>query len=121
MRTALLLTQEMDSYNTELQEEIKGGGGGGGGFGVLSIREDFKDTAHWTAQITTDGNGMAQVSVELPDNLTTWRLDVRAVTADTKVGQATNDVQTTKPLLVSPQTPRFFVVGDMRNGGGQCP
>ena len=117
VRTALLLTQEMDSYNAELQEEIKGGGGGGGGFGVMTIRENFKDTAHWTAQITTDANGVAQVSVELPDNLTTWRLDVRAVTADTKVGQATNDIQTTKPLLVSPQTPRFFVVGDMATVG----
>ena len=57
VRTALLLTLEMDSFNQELQEEIKGGGGGGGGFGVMTIRENFKDTAHWTAQITTDAVG----------------------------------------------------------------
>lgn len=112
VRTAVLLTQNMDAFNTELEEEIKGGGGGGGDFGVLTIRENFKDTAHWTGQITTDANGVAEVSIELPDNLTTWRLDVRAVTEDTLVGQATNDIRTTRPLLVEPQTPRFFVVED---------
>ncbi len=119
VRTALLLTKEMDSFNEELQEEIKGGGGGGGGadFGVIGVRDNFKDTAHWTGQITTDANGMAQIAVELPDNLTTWELDVRAVTADTKVGQATNQIKTTKPLLVSPQTPRFFIVGDQASIG----
>ncbi|MEM7799038.1 MAG: Ig-like domain-containing protein [Chloroflexota bacterium] len=115
--TALLLTKEMDSFNEELQAEIKGGGGGGGDFGVITVREEFKDTAHWTAQITTDRSGEAQISVELPDNLTTWRLDVRAVTKDTKVGQAVNDIVTTKPLLVSPLTPRFFVVDDVVSVG----
>ncbi|MBK8431330.1 MAG: Ig-like domain-containing protein [Chloroflexi bacterium] len=117
VRTALFLTKNMDSYNAELQEQIKGGGGGGGDGGIMSIREDFKDTAHWVGQLQTDANGVATFSVELPDNLTTWRLDVRAITADTLVGQATNDVQTTRPLLVSPQTPRFFVQGDAASVG----
>ena len=117
VRTALFLTKNMDSYNAELQEQIKGGGGGGGDMGVMSIREEFKDTAHWVAQVQTDANGVATFSVELPDNLTTWRMDVRAITADTLVGQATNDVQTTRPLLVSPQTPRFFVQGDVASVG----
>ncbi|MCB8921737.1 MAG: Ig-like domain-containing protein [Ardenticatenaceae bacterium] len=110
--TALLLTRNMDAYNAELQEQIKGGGGGGGDFGIMTIREDFPDTAYWRGQITTDANGEATVSITLPDNLTTWRMDARAVTEDTKVGQATHDIVTTKPVLVSPLTPRFFVVGD---------
>ncbi len=112
VQTALLLTHEMDSYNLELQEQIKGGGGGAGEFGVLAVRGDFKDTAYWSAQVMTDASGVARVSVRLPDNLTTWRMDARAVTADTRVGQGTNDIQTTLPLLINPQTPRFFVVGD---------
>ncbi len=56
--------------------------------------------------------GKAVVSVTLPDNLTTWRLDGRGVTVDTKVGQATVDIQTSLPLLVRPVLPRFFVVAD---------
>jgi len=46
------------------------------------------------------------------DNLTTWRMDARAVTVDTRVGQTSVDIISTKPLLVRPQTPRFFVAGD---------
>ncbi|MDJ0754561.1 MAG: Ig-like domain-containing protein [Ardenticatenaceae bacterium] len=112
VRTSLLLTKEMDSFNQELQDEFKGGGGGGGDFGVIEVREEFKDTAFWSAQIQTDSSGTANVTIDLPDNLTTWRMDARAVTLDTRVGQATADIQTTLPLLVEPQTPRFFVVGD---------
>ncbi|MFK7802516.1 MAG: Ig-like domain-containing protein [Anaerolineae bacterium] len=110
--TALLLTKEMDSFNAEVEDEAKGGGGGFGAEGITSVREIFKDTAFWSAVINTDANGKAKAEVTLPDNLTTWRLDARAITADTKVGQATNDIVSTRPLLVSPQTPRFFVIGD---------
>jgi len=44
--------------------------------------------------------------------LTTWRMDARAATLETQVGQAMQDIVTSKPLLVRPQTPRFFVAGD---------
>jgi alpha-2-macroglobulin len=39
-------------------------------------------------------------------------MDARAVTTDTRVGQTTLDIMSTKALLISPQTPRFVVVGD---------
>src|SRR5262249_6500109 len=45
-------------------------------------------------------------------NLTTWRLTALAVTKDTLVGQATNEIVSTKPLLIRPQAPRFLVGGD---------
>ena len=54
----------------------------------------------------------ATVSVELPDNLTTWRMGARGVTADTLVGQADVDIVSTKDLLIRPVAPRFFVVND---------
>ena len=79
---------------------------------MIEVRQDFPDTAYWLARVMTGPDGKATVTVTLPDNLTTWRLDGRAVTADTKVGQATLDLISTRPLLVRPQTPRFFVVGD---------
>ena len=110
--TATFLALNMDAYNEELEDEIKGGGGGAGTYGVQKIREEFPDTTFWEGQLVTDENGRATVAITLPDNLTTWRMDVRAVTADTKVGQATQDIISTLPVLVSPQTPRFFIVGD---------
>lgn len=89
------------------------GGKGGGGDGMLTvIREDFPDTAYWNATIVTDADGRASVSLALPDNLTTWQVEVRGLTHDTRVGQAQMQVVTSKDLLVRPVTPRFMVTGD---------
>jgi uncharacterized protein YfaS (alpha-2-macroglobulin family) len=88
-------------------------GGGGGEVGEAPfVRERFPDTSYWRAPIVTDENGEAHVSVTLPDSLTTWQADLRAVTADTRVGGAEASVITTKDLLVRPVTPRFLVLGD---------
>jgi uncharacterized protein YfaS (alpha-2-macroglobulin family) len=89
-----------------------GGGKGADVYGVIDIREDFKDTAFWQASVVTDENGEAEITLTLPDNLTIWRMDARAVTLDTLVGDGEKDLRSTKPLLIRPQTPRFFVVGD---------
>jgi alpha-2-macroglobulin len=91
------------------------GGGGGGGMDELIAsltRGDFRDTAYWTGALTTDTDGRAQVRLSLPDNLTTWQVQVRGLTQDTRVGQAEIDVLVTKDLLVRPVTPRFLVLGD---------
>lgn len=117
VRTALILTQNMDAFNQALEEEIKGGGGGDGLYGVDTVRQKFLDTAYWEGQLQTGADGEASVTVTLPDNLTTWRMDARAVTKETQVGQTTVDIVTTLPLLVEPQTPRFFVVGDKAQVG----
>ena len=76
-----------------------------------TVRSAFADTAFWAPEVETDASGKATVSVTWPDNLTTWRMDARAVTQDTRVGQATLDLISTRLLLVRPQTPRFFVAG----------
>ena len=88
------------------------GGGGGELDQPVRIREEFLDTAYWKADIITGADGKAQVRVPLPDNLTTWQLEARGVTQDTKVGEDSNLVTSTKELLVRPVTPRFFVTGD---------
>jgi uncharacterized protein YfaS (alpha-2-macroglobulin family) len=60
----------------------------------------------------TGVDGRASLEVKLPDNLTTWSLDARALTRETEVGQATSEVMATLPLLIRPVAPRFFVVDD---------
>ncbi|MGE3958739.1 MAG: alpha-2-macroglobulin [Vicinamibacterales bacterium] len=76
------------------------------------VRKDFPDTVFWSATVTTDAAGMARVRVDYPDSLTTWRLTVRAVTADTHVGSAVARALTTKDLILRVVTPRFLTEGD---------
>ncbi|HMD80251.1 MAG TPA: alpha-2-macroglobulin family protein, partial [Anaerolineales bacterium] len=90
-----------------------GGGGGGGDGGIpIVVREEFPDTAYWNPSLITNSEGRGQVTMTLPDTLTTWQVDVRGLTVDTRVGQAETQIVSTKPLLVRPVTPRFLVVGD---------
>ncbi len=120
VNTALSLVASMEEYNANLKDQIsegrgQGSGGGGKGIGlpgVPEIRSNFPDTALWKAAVETDADGKASVTVRLPDNLTTWRMDARAATLDTRVGQTRLDLVSTRPLLVRPQAPRFFIAGD---------
>ncbi|MCI0709323.1 MAG: Ig-like domain-containing protein [Chloroflexi bacterium] len=76
------------------------------------IRENFEQTPLWEPTVVTGTDGSASVTVELPDNLTTWSLDVKALTVETRVGDAKDELLVTLPLLVRPATPRFLVVDD---------
>jgi uncharacterized protein YfaS (alpha-2-macroglobulin family) len=117
--TSMPIGLSIEDYNATIEQSLaqglgmgSGGGKGEGDLGVIAVRQNFPDTAFWDAHVVTGDNGQATVVATLPDNLTTWRMDARAVTANTLVGQAKVDIVSTKPLLVRPQTPRFFVVGD---------
>lgn len=88
------------------------GGKGGGGLDDDRLRQDFQNTAYWTAQLVTGADGAATVDVKMPDNLTTWHMDVRAVSGDTLVGEGQNELVSTQPLLLRPALPRFLRVGD---------
>lgn len=76
------------------------------------VRQEFRDTAYWNADIRTDGDGIARVSVDLPDNLTTWRVTARAVTVDTQVGESSTSILVTQDIVNRPALPRFAVRGD---------
>jgi uncharacterized protein YfaS (alpha-2-macroglobulin family) len=114
--TSALLTINRDRMSAQLSEGAKGGGGGGDGAGI-EVRSNFPDIAYWRADLTTDAQGVITFSVDLPDNLTTWRLVAKAVTEDTKVGNTTYDVVATKDLQVRPLLPRFFTAGDQADIG----
>lgn len=115
--TSTGLTSSVDQITQEVLDTVKGGGGGFGEGGIFDIREEFIDTPFWEARIITDENGLAEVSTTLPDNLTTWVMDARAITlggetGPTLVGQTTYELLSTLPVLVRPVTPRFFIAGD---------
>jgi uncharacterized protein YfaS (alpha-2-macroglobulin family) len=88
------------------------GEGDGQSVPVPMIRDNFADTAVWLANVPTDPNGEAEISVNLPDNLTTWKLRAWVMGPQTQVGEASVEVITRKNVLVRLQAPRFFVEKD---------
>lgn len=77
-----------------------------------TVRESFADTALWVASLTTDAEGRAEVSLDMPENLTTWMVRAWGLGSGTRVGEGTARVVTTKNLLLRLQAPRFFVEKD---------
>ncbi|MBN1583260.1 MAG: Ig-like domain-containing protein [Anaerolineae bacterium] len=112
IQTSGSLVVNIDRVAEELPLQEGKGGGGGGDAGEGLVRTNFADTAYWNPMVRTDADGHATVEVALPDNLTTWRLRGRGVTADTLLGESTTDVMSTLDLLVRTVAPRFFVIGD---------
>ncbi|MBI4671424.1 MAG: hypothetical protein HY741_07110 [Chloroflexi bacterium] len=112
MQTSASWVRSVERINQNVQAEAKGGGGGGAPEESSPVRRNFQDTAYWKADVVTDANGKATVTVTLPDNLTTWNLTAKGVTKETFVGTRKRDVLSTKPVLVRPVVPRFFVPGD---------
>ncbi|MDR3632180.1 MAG: MG2 domain-containing protein [Isosphaeraceae bacterium] len=76
------------------------------------IRRDFADSAFWAPTLTTDSQGLAEVTLKMPENLTGWKLRAWGMGTDTQVGQGEAEVVTAKNLLIRIQAPRFFVQYD---------
>ncbi|MBN1395447.1 MAG: alpha-2-macroglobulin [Pirellulales bacterium] len=77
-----------------------------------TVRTKFADTALWVGALTTAKDGTAEVSLEMPENLTTWRIKVWGMGQGTRVGQGFTDVVTRKDLIIRMEAPRFFVQTD---------
>jgi len=79
---------------------------------AIPVRKEFADTAYWNPFVDTDTTGTATVLFTMPDNLTTWEATSRGSTLATQVGQTTEDVTTSKPLLLRLELPRFGIESD---------
>jgi len=109
--TASSMAVSINRWNDVIAEPPKQGKGGSG-LVSQQLRQDFRNTAYWSAQVTTKEDGTAGVDVKMPDNLTTWRMQARAISGDTMVGEGTNELLSTQPLLLRPALPRVLRVGD---------
>ncbi|MBW1808606.1 MAG: Ig-like domain-containing protein [Deltaproteobacteria bacterium] len=79
--------------------------------GEVAVRKFFLTTP--LAQlVTSDAQGKARLKLQLPDNLTTFRLMVVAVDLQDRFGSSEARVTSQKPLLARPALPRFANYGD---------
>jgi uncharacterized protein YfaS (alpha-2-macroglobulin family) len=89
-----------------------GGQVGGAATVQPAVRTKFADTALWVGALTTEKNGTAEVELKMPENLTSWKINVWAMGHGTKVGSGSETVVTRKNVILRLQAPRFFVQKD---------
>lgn len=109
-----------------------GMGGGGGGKSVFSnmevitslqrppstnpnqikLRQNFNALAIFSPSVRTNQDGKAVVKINLPDNLTRYRITAVAVTNAKKFGITESAITARQSLMVRPSAPRFMNFGD---------
>jgi uncharacterized protein YfaS (alpha-2-macroglobulin family) len=92
--------------------EDKAAGEGAPAANPILVRKDFADLLKWSGAIQTNPDGSAEIPLEFPDNLTTWKARVWVLGKGTQVGEGSAEIITSKELLVRLQAPRFLVERD---------
>lgn len=95
----------------EKGENRGGGGAAASKLAGTDLRSRFLFTPYYAAAVQTDAKGRAQVSFELPDNLTTFRLMAVSLT-ESEFGKAEDKITVSKPVMITPNMPRFAREGD---------
>jgi hypothetical protein len=101
----------VNTYHSYVQHSLFGspmGEKGGGGDGDTQVRRNFKDNAAFLTG-TTDSNGRATFVIDLPDNLTSWRLTAQVVGENADGNLCAGNIK--QPLIVS--IPLFLTVNSL--------
>ena len=81
---------------------------------AIQIRIDFNPLATFAPEVKTDAAGQAAIKVNLPDNLTRYRVMVVAVDDQgSGFGAGEASITARLPLMVRPSAPRFLNFGDL--------
>lgn len=78
----------------------------------VELRKNFAETAFFYPALVTDEAGDVAFSFTMPESNTTWKLQLLAQTEDLKYGYLSREIITNKPLMVTPNLPRFLRQGD---------
>lgn len=104
------------SENENMAKDAVGGGQGSDAAPAgdpISLRTNFDAVAVFAPEVVTDANGRATIELELPDNLTRYRIMVVAADATgTQAGTDEANVDAKLPIMVRPAPPRFANFGD---------
>lgn len=105
------------SYRPEFTEfafpiSMMSGAGDGGGGGPAGIRSDFKEVALFSRELTTNSNGEAEIKFTLPDNITSWVIDVESMTTDMKVGAKVSELRVSQDVVLNYHLPANLHQGD---------
>lgn len=88
------------------------GGGSDGNASLVSTRKNFVRTALWRPHLRTAEDGTVKVGLDLPDNLTEFRMMAVVLDEKGRGGKARAAFNVRKPLMIQPAVPRFALEGD---------
>ncbi|MGI9031628.1 MAG: alpha-2-macroglobulin family protein, partial [Ilumatobacteraceae bacterium] len=101
------MTSDMDAAAPAQGERSSGGAEQ-----VVAVRSNFEAVALFAPDVTTDAAGRATVDLQLPDNLTRYRVMVVAAAGSRQFGTGEANATAALPLMVRPTAPRFLNFGD---------
>ncbi len=96
--------------------ENPGGDGGAGEPGSLldraTVRRNFKAVPYFNPAIQVGSDGVATVAVELPDDLTVFKIRAKAASGPDRFGFGVSQIAVRLPVIIQPALPRFVRPGD---------
>ncbi|MEM6292218.1 MAG: alpha-2-macroglobulin family protein [Myxococcota bacterium] len=88
------------------------GADAGGNASLVSTRKNFVRTALWRPHLRTGEDGTVSVPLDLPDNLTEFRMMAVVLDDKGRGGKGVGSFEVRKPLMIQPAVPRFALKGD---------
>ncbi len=81
----------------------------------VSLRTLFASTAYFDGDLQTGPDGTLSVTIDMPENLTTFRVMAVAIDREEvdRFGSADAQVRVRKPVMLRPSLPRFANYGDV--------
>jgi uncharacterized protein YfaS (alpha-2-macroglobulin family) len=81
---------------------------------TVSLRTLFASTAYFDGALKTDADGKLSVTIDMPENLTTFRVMAVAIDSEEadRFGSGDAQVRVRKPIMLRPSLPRFTNYGD---------
>ncbi len=98
--------------------EAPGGDEGAAG-GILdraTVRRTFKTVPFYDPAILVGPDGTKTVQVQLPDNLTNFKVRAKVMSGPDRLGFGTGTIAVRLPVIVQPALPRFLRAGDVFTG-----
>jgi alpha-2-macroglobulin len=96
--------------------ENPGGDQGGTSEGSLldraTVRRNFKAVPYYNPNIQVGPDGTTRVTVELPDDLTVFKIRAKAASGPDRFGVGTSQIAVRLPVIIQPALPRFVRPGD---------
>ncbi|MDD3817040.1 MAG: alpha-2-macroglobulin family protein [Thiovulaceae bacterium] len=110
-----LISRLVGRQNFEKKGANQGGDGGGEAFS--NLRNNFKFVAYWNPSVVSDAQGRAQLSFELPDNLTGYSVIVLGVNKNDVMGMGQGSFKVNKETEIRSVMPNQVLEGDSFDAG----